>query len=134
MKSVTAKVVIFIFLNGEKILIEKRIIENFTGEQYLIPGGVVKQLESLEDALKREIKEELGIIPLKFTPIPSTNIRGLKNQLLIPFLISKWAGDFPKNILDNDNSLVWLEFNEVLTTPIKPTRKIVEALKVYLKK
>ncbi len=134
MKNAKIKVVIFIFLNGEKILIEKRIIENFTGEQYLIPGGVVKQLESLEDALKREIKEELGIIPLEFTPIPSTNIKGLKNQHLFPFLINKWTGDFPKNVLDNGNSLDWLEFDEILTTPIVPTRKIIEALKKYLSK
>lgn len=128
------KVVIFIFLDKGKILIEKRIIENFSGEQYLIPGGVVKELESLENALKREIKEELGIIPLEFTPIPSTNIKGLKNQYLFPFLINKWTGDFPKQVLDNGNSLVWLEFDEILTTPIVPTRKIIEAFKKYLSK
>lgn len=129
------RVVIFVFLKGNKILIEKRTLEQFKGEQYLIPGGTVKEdLESLEEALKREIREELGVIPLEFLPLLSDKkIKGLKGQLLAPFLINKWEGNLPQTILDKGNCLIWLEIEEVLTTPIKPTREIVAVLKKYLK-
>lgn len=133
MKNEQTRVVIFIFLDGEKILIEKRSLKNFKNLQYLIPGGIIEEFEEIEQALKREIAEELGIQPLEFSPIPAKEIRGLNNQLLIPFLINKWEGELPKTILDKGNTLEWLEIEEVLKTPIKPTREIVMALKTLLK-
>ncbi len=134
MKNRQIKVVIFIFLDGKKILIEKRILNKFKGLQFLIPGGIVEELEELEDALRREVEEELGITVLEFIPIPSSNIKGLNNQLLIPFLINKWEGNLPNVILDKGNPLEWLPINEVLKTPVKPTLEIVTALKKYLSK
>lgn len=133
MKSNTAKVVIFIFLSKDKVLIEKRILEGFEEHQYLIPGGIVEEAEEIEEAMKREMQEELGVIPLDFILLPTRNrIIGLKNQTLIPFLINKWKGVLPEIILDKGNSITWLPIDEVLKTPIKPTREIVEALKSYL--
>lgn len=128
------RVVIFIFLSSGKILIEKRALKHFDGEQYLIPGGSVKEdLESLEDALKREMMEELGVTPLDFLPLPyNGDIKGLHGQQLVPYIINKWEGNFPETILDKGNSLVWLGLDEVLATPVKPTRAIIEALKKYL--
>ncbi len=130
------RVVIFLFIKDQKILIEKRYLKNFGPDQYLIPGGGVKEnIEDLEQALKREIVEELGIIPLEFTPLPTEErINGLNNQILIPYLINKWEGDFPTVILDKGNPLIWLTIDEVLNSPIIPTRKIIEALKNYLSK
>lgn len=128
----TAKVVIFIFINGEKILIEKRYIKNFTDLQYLIPGGEVEKLESAEQALKREIMEELGITVFTHIPLPTPEIRGLDNQILIPFLITGWDGNLPNSTLDKKDPLIWLTMGEVLETEVKPTKKIVEALKKHL--
>lgn len=129
------RVVIFIFLKDRKILIEKRILKKFNGEKYLIPGGRVKESqEDLTQALKREVREELGITPLEFKLLPiEKKITGINGQLLIPYLISRWEGQFPEKVLDRGNPLVWLELDEVLTTDIIPTQKIIEALKVYLK-
>ena len=129
------KVVVSVFTDGEKILAEKRILENFTGEQLLIPGGTVKDFETAEQALVREVFEELGLTVLEFEILPlDKEIRGLKNQLIIPFLIKKWNGEFPQKILDKGNSIEWLNIDEVLNSPIEPTRKVVEALKKYLPK
>lgn len=127
------RVVIFIFQDGEKILIERRSLKNFSGLQYLIPGGEVETDEDLEQALKREIKEELGVTALEFTPLPSPEIKGLNNQLLLPFLINKWEGQLPEFVLDKGDPLEWLEMDQVLETAIEPTRKIIESLKVFLK-
>ena len=127
-------VVIFIFLKNNKILIEKRLLKKYQGEHYLVPGGRVRELENLEQALIREVKEELGITPLEFVQLPSNKkIQGLEGHILVPFLVKKWQGEFPEVILDRGNSLIWLELDEVLTTPILPTKKIIETLKKYLK-
>ena len=129
-------VVIFIFLKNGKILIEKRAVKNYEGQQYLIPGGRVKKsLENLEQALTREIKEELGVDLLEFIPLPITEeITGIHGQSLNPFLITSWEGDLPEVVLDRGNPLIWLTIDEVLTTPIIPTRKIIEALQLFLSK
>lgn len=128
-------VVILVFTDGKKVLVEKRQLEQFLNPQYLIPGGGVKQLEKIEQALMREAMEELGIKILDFTPLPSKNkIRGLKGQYLEPYLISRWDGRISETILDKGNPILWVEFDEALTSKVLPTRKIVQALKEYLTK
>lgn len=129
-------VVIFIFVDKDKILVEKRSLENFDEEEYLIPGGRVKEgIENSEQGLLREIQEELGITPLEFYPLPvNEKITGLKGQTLMPFIIKNWQGTFPKKILDRGNPLLWLKFEEVLKTKVEPTKKIVTALLKHLSK
>ena len=128
-------VVIFIFTDGKKILVEKRFLESLNQNHYLIPGGTVKDFEKdLKDALQREMMEELGVKPLSFKPIPTDGeIFGIHGQVLVPYLINKWAGRLPAAILDKGNPLIWLEIGEVLNSPFEPTRKIAQALKKYLK-
>lgn len=130
------RVVIFIFRNDKKILVEKRHLEEFEGPQYLIPGGRVKEgLENLEEALAREVMEELAIKPLKFNQLlTDKEIRGLKGHILIPFLINKWEGQFPEIVLDRNTPLCWVDFEELLNSPVEPTRKIAKALKRHLDK
>jgi len=49
-----------IILKGSKILLVKRAIKPFSG-YWVIPGGHVEYGERVEEALKREMKEELGL-------------------------------------------------------------------------
>jgi len=49
-----------ILLKDDKILLVKRAIYPFSG-YWVLPGGHVDYGERLEEALKREMKEELGI-------------------------------------------------------------------------
>lgn len=130
------RVVIFIFIDGEKILVEKRFLQNFKKNHYLIPGGEIEgQFEDLGDALQRELMEELGVKPLNYNLIPTDEeILGINGQLLTPFLINKWEGKLPKKILDKGNQLTWLKIEELLNSPFEPTRKIAEALKAYISK
>lgn len=132
-KPFITQVVIFIFIDGQKVLMEKRLLKDFTGEQLLVPGGRVKVDEKdLEVALKREAMEELGVTPLAFTPLPESAIDGLGDSKLFPFVIHKWEGMFPDIVLDRGNSLVWVEIEEALKSEVIPTRKIIQALKGYL--
>ena len=47
--------------NGDKILITKRKKDQLLGGLWEFPGGKIQDDESIEDCIKREAKEELGI-------------------------------------------------------------------------
>lgn len=127
------RVVICIFMDGEKILTERRFLKNYSKYQILIPGGGVEEFETEQQALIREVFEELAVIPLEFIILPTDKqILGLNKQIIIPFLITKWQGKIPQKILDKGNPLEWKAIDKVLNSPIKPTKKIAQALKKYL--
>lgn len=137
MRRVT-RVVIFVLYKENKILLEKRPVKGFTDHQFLIPGGAVldDELENLEKALKRELVEELGVTPTEFELLTNENIEGVYDNILKPFVISKWEGEIPKNVLDKDDPypLEWVEIEEALATPFEGSRKIIQHLKEFLSK
>jgi 8-oxo-dGTP diphosphatase len=53
-------VVAAIIRNGNKLLLTKELLES-QRKRWIFPGGGVNFGESLEEAVKREIKEELGM-------------------------------------------------------------------------
>ncbi|NIR87788.1 NUDIX domain-containing protein [Candidatus Bathyarchaeota archaeon] len=60
-------VVVGVILNGNKFLVEhRRLDEKIDPGIVCLPGGHVKINESKEEALKRELREELGIKVKKF--------------------------------------------------------------------
>jgi len=60
-------VVVGIVLNGNKFLVERRRLDEKVDPGIVcLPGGHVKVNESLEEALRRELREELGIEAKKF--------------------------------------------------------------------
>ncbi len=59
--SVTADIVVFTIQDGKlKVLIVKRRLEPFKSK-WALPGGFVRIHESLEEAAKRELREEAGV-------------------------------------------------------------------------
>ena len=128
------RIVIFALIKEGKILVEKRPIPGFLDHQYLIPGGAINLKEDLEQALKREVLEELGVIPTEFVPLTTEDIVGIFDNNLKPFVITKWKGKIPKIGLDKEDAypLEWIEIADALNIPIESTRKIIEALKKYL--
>lgn len=131
------RVVLFALIKDNKILLEKRSVKKFTNLQYLIPGGAINKNEKLNDALKREMMEELRIIPTDFKLLTDEDIPGLYGNMLKPFIVTSWQGEIPKFILDKKDSfpLEWMEIDKALEIPpIKPTKKIIKLLKNYLSK
>lgn len=132
------KIVLFALVKDKKILLEKRPVPGFLKDQYLIPGGAVNPEEDLKEALKREMLEELAVIPSEFKLLIKVNedIQGLFGNILYPFVVTKWKGNIPKFILDRDDPylLEWIEIEEALNIPIESTKKIVTALKKYLER
>lgn len=130
-----SRVVLFALIKENKILLEKRLIKGFPEYLYLIPGGAIKKIENLENALKREIKEELGIIPTDYQILTEEDIPGLQNNILKPFIVTSWQGKIPKFILDKKDPypLEWMDIDKALNIlPIEPTKRIIKVLKEYL--
>lgn len=129
-----SRVVLFALVKNNRVLVEKRPIKGFSKHQYLIPGGTINKKENLDQALKREMAEELGVIPIEYKILTERNLPGLFDNILKPFIVSKWQGKIPEFILDKEDShpLQWVNLEKALKLSPKPTMKIFEALKDYI--
>lgn len=134
----SARVVLFALIKDGKILLEKRLLDDLSNLQYLIPGGAINEsLESLEEALKREMFEELGVEPVEFKSLFDEDIPGINNNLLRPFIVTSWSGEIPEKILDKEDPypLEWIEIDRALDLlPKLASKEIMQALKDYLVK
>lgn len=103
-------VVVLALLDSEnRILISKRLIEKPMGGMWEFPGGKIENDESPEDALIREIKEELSIninksclAPLSF----STASYGSDNLLILMYVCRVWEGLIKAR---ESNEIKWVE-------------------------
>ena len=77
--------------NG-KILISQRPQEKPGAGFWEFPGGKVEPGEELEDALRRELEEELGVIAGEAQPVCSASDTRA-NILLRLFLCESWEGE-----------------------------------------
>ena len=76
-----------------------------------LPGGHVEWHESLQEALVRELFEELGVVVL--TAFPRAEVTVSDAQLTV-FLVSEWSGE-PVNAAPEEHDLVgWFTAAEAL--------------------
>lgn len=88
-------VVAGVLLNNEqKVLIARRKAHQDQGGLWEFPGGKCEAGEQSSEALKRELKEELGVVILQAQSLLSkTHEYPNKIVHLEFFLIDKWQGD-----------------------------------------
>jgi mutator protein MutT len=95
-----ANVVAGIFLKNGKFLVERRRSDDTADAGFVcIPGGHVDKGETLEEALKREMREELNII-VKEAKIIFKGLYTASNdekQLCYYFLVKEWSGNLSSN-------------------------------------
>jgi 8-oxo-dGTP diphosphatase len=99
-RKAAAECVSGVLLNDGSVLVEKRRVDDDADPgQVLLPGGHVEIGESLNQALKREMREELGIGVQKIAPVQIryyTASNG-ERQRIHYFRIKEWKGKIRSN-------------------------------------
>jgi 8-oxo-dGTP pyrophosphatase MutT (NUDIX family) len=79
-------------------------------------GGRVEPGESLQEALIREVQEEVGVTPTQFRLIAVFQERQPKiygEALHHVYAVTGWQGGDPANICDEHTELKWFSVNEM---------------------
>ena len=114
-----------ILVENEKVAVMKRERESLI--YYLFPGGQVEQNETPEQAVKREILEELGLYVEVERLVATVAFQGRKQYY---FLVSKVNGEFGtglgeelKSSKDSEDGAYlpeWLPIYDLVNYQIKP--------------
>ena len=113
MKNENIKVVAGLILQNNKLLICQRPKFKDHPLKWEFPGGKIKKDETSEDALIREIKEELSINIFNYNELISYNFNysDLGKTVFINFYLIK---NFTGKILNNfHNQLKWIEIKDI---------------------
>jgi len=113
MKNENIKVVAGLILQNNKLLICQRPKFKDHPLKWEFPGGKIKQNETSEDALIREINEELSINIFNYNELISYsfNYSDLGKAVFINFYLIK---NFTGKILNNfHNQLKWIEIKDI---------------------
>jgi 8-oxo-dGTP diphosphatase len=106
-----------LLFHGDQILLGKRSATRaYYPGAWDAPGGHSKEGEAPEQTLVRELKEELGVIPLEYRllavlPEPKPEIHGEGSHHM--YLVTKWHG-VPRNLCEEEHSeLGWVRVDEI---------------------
>ena len=123
----TVDTVSLIILQDDKILVERRALHKATDPGIVvIPGGHVEPGETLEEACKRELKEELDLDCFEFkyldrmlwnTPLEIQNVHY--------FVCEGWSGSLKSREADEVFFIKQSDFSPI---DIEEERKILEKL------
>lgn len=109
-----------VIIKAGKVLLLKK----FTKDYYEFPGGKTKTREKLQECLKRELKEELGVSPAKYKEICRIELE-FENKKITDygFLIEEYNGEpeiIEKEIFEN---MLWIKPEEIETIKTAPNVK-----------
>ena len=124
------KVAVAIITNSNnEILISRRSADQHQGNKWEFPGGKVEEGESVENALAREIKEELGIEILSsehFTDIDheykAVDPKQSKTVKLMVYEVKYWLGE-PRGM--EGQPLRWVKRNSLETFEFPNANKAI---------
>ena len=104
-----------------EILVCTRNNKNLYNDYWEFPGGKVEDIELPEDALARELKEELGIIPIKYFQIDSVEYDYSDFSVeLRPFVINHFLG----NIISKEAQILkWVALEKLNELRLLPANK-----------
>ena len=109
--------------NGEFLLASRPQGKPWAG-WWEFPGGKIEAGESPEHALKRELKEELGVMPTRIQPwlqriynYPETHDSPAKTVCLHFFFVTAWQGELHAH---EGQQLSWQNPENITVSPVLP--------------
>lgn len=120
----------FILIKDDTVLAERRHrTKKVMPGAIAIPGGHIEEGESPEEALARELREELGIVHRDRAYVCSLLHRAQEFRKLHYFAIRQWEGEITNNEAD---ALLWIPFGALCTFDLDVDRlALSEYLRVY---
>lgn len=113
---------------GDRVLIAQRPLHGMLGGLWEFPGGKREPGESLEECLRRELREELGIEVEVLAPWMTIRHTYTHMRITLHVFQCRWVGGIPQPIGCAD--VRWVPIAELDRYPFPNTdRRIVERLK-----
>ncbi|MBF0428016.1 MAG: NUDIX hydrolase [Magnetococcales bacterium] len=79
--------------NPVRILLTRLAYQDHRAGKYCFPGGYVDQGEELDEALKREVNEEIGLELLKYNLVKTVPVlQGEQSNIGFIYVCHDWAG------------------------------------------
>ena len=105
-----------LIINGDKLLLGKRQSDrNWYPSTWDLIGGRCESNETPEQALSRELQEEIGVIPIKYKYIGTLHdlVRDASSEYEYRmYLVTEWKGT-PKNLQTNEHSEIsWFSVDD----------------------
>lgn len=113
-----ALVVAAVIRRGTRFLVAKRPAHKRHGGLWEFPGGKLAPGESLADAARRELREELGLEVLGVGPI-LFDARDPGSPFLVRFVAVRVTDGAP--FPTEHDAIDWLDPEEILTLPLAPS-------------
>ena len=114
----------FMLLQDGQVLAEKRQhTKRVVPGAIALPGGHIEAHESPEEALYREMQEEVGIVPLEIAYVCTLLHRSQEFRKLHYFAVTRWEGAiFPQEA----EAVVWIPLTALETLDLDVDRIAVQ--------
>ncbi len=119
---------VFVLIQNHTVLVEKRKMTKSTYPGALMfPGGRIEPNELPEQALVREVQEELGLNVLSFESLGiKTHTDEYHHLTAHYFLITTWTGKLENHEAEE---LIWLPFNQADELHFDIDREILKTIR-----
>jgi ADP-ribose pyrophosphatase YjhB (NUDIX family) len=118
-------------LKGDKILLLKRYNTGFMDGKYSVVAGHVDSGETYVEAMKREAKEEAGIVITErdLKPVQVMHRNSDTERIDYFFVSEKWDGEIRNMEPTKCDDLSWFPINELPNNMIPYVRHAIEMYK-----